>query len=227
MRLLAGLLAAVVLTAAAGCAQTTNGNARWDRSEAAASLPANGADQVLLVPAELSQIVGVRLAPVADKAQPIPGTSSAPDCSALDTVGTRAFVGDDWTSFRLLLVNDGEKHQHVDAEAVAVYSDARVAATVFTSATKGAHACDGEAAPATDDQASWRFAVNALTPDQVLWNKEQTDAVTLWVCYGGARVRVNTILQAMSCQGDDGGKGIVAAILDRLSANVWDRSVPG
>jgi len=41
---------------------------------------------------------------------------------------------------------------------------------------------------------------------------------------GQARVRINVIIQAMSCQGDDGGQANADAISNRMSARVWDLS---
>jgi hypothetical protein len=225
MRLPVGIIAAAVLTIA-GCDRTADGRPQWDPRQAGTALRADDASQVLLNPGQLSQIVGTRLGVVADRNGPISERSSAADCTPLDAVGMQAFVGGAWSGFHLLMVNDGGSHEHVDAEAIAIYSENRTAAKAFASATKGLRACDGEVAPAGDDDASWKFAVNELTADQVLWNKQQTNVPELWVCYGGARVRVNAILQAMSCQGDDNGKGNVAAILDGLSANAWDRSAP-
>jgi hypothetical protein len=225
-RLLVAVCAAAVLTIS-GCDRTANGSARWDPAQAGTPLRADDANHVMLDPAGLSQIVGARLAVVADRTRPISKPSTAPHCSPLASVGMQAFVGDDWSGFHLLLVNDGRAHQHVDTEAVAIYSDDHRAATLFASVAKGLRACDGEVALAIDENASWKFAVNDLTADAVLWNKKETDVAVLWVCYGGARLRVNAILQAMSCQGDDNGKGNVAAILDRMSANAWNRSGRG
>jgi hypothetical protein len=225
-RLLVAVCAAAVLTIG-GCDRTANGSARWDPAQAGRPLRADNANQVMLDPAGLSQIVGARLAVVADRTRPISKPSAAPHCSPLASAGMQAFVGDDWSGFHLLLVNDGRPQQHVDAEAVAIYSDDHRAATVFASVTKGLRACDGEVALATGNNASWKFAVNDLTADAVLWNKQETDVAGLWVCYGGARLRGNAILQAMSCQADDNGKGNVAVILDRMSANAWNQSGRG
>jgi PknH-like extracellular domain len=220
MRLLVPILAAVILLVAA-CDRATAGSAQWNPAEATAPMRADDTDSVLLDASQLSQIVGVKLKLDADQGTPIAGSSAAPECSALDAVGMQAFVGDDSTGFHLLLLSDGFKHEHVVAEAVAVYSDSHSAATVFGTATKDLQACDRKEAKDEGGGADWKFAVNELTPDTVRWNKEQTNLPSLWVCYGQARLRNNAIVQAMSCQGDDNGQANVQAMSDQMSANVW------
>ena len=101
-------------------------------AQAITPLRADDADQVLIGASQLRDIVGVKLQTDADQARPIPGTSAVPACSALDAAGMQAFLGDNWSGFHVLLFTDGDKHDHVVAEAVAVYPDARSAATQFT-----------------------------------------------------------------------------------------------
>jgi hypothetical protein len=221
MRLLVILAAAVLVFT--GCQRTSPGAAQWDAADAGRPLVADDANQVLLDPSQLSEIVGARLQLEADLGRPLPGISPAPECSPLDSVGTQAFVGDDWSGFHVLLFSDF-LHNHVAAEAVAAYPDKQSAATVFASATKDVAACDTKEAIGATGLGDWRFAVNDVTADAVRWNKQQLDSPEFWVCYGQARVRNNVIVQAMSCQGDDGGELNAQTMLDQMSANVWDLS---
>ena len=222
MRLPAILAAAVLVLA--GCDRTAAGVPHWDAAGAGKLLVADDSNQVLLDPAQLSEIVGKQLQLEVDQGQPIEATSAAPECSALDVAGTQGFVGDDWSGFHLLLYTGGFLNRHVVAEAVAVYPDAHSAAAVFAEATKGLAACDGKEAIGASGGGDWKFAVNEVTADTLRWSKQQTDVPDLWVCYGQARVRNNAILQAMSCQGDDGGEVNAEAMLNQMSANVWDLS---
>lgn len=210
--------------AAAGCAHTVAGAPVWNAADAVSGLRPADADQVLLGPADVSAAVGVRLQVDADRALPIAGSSPAPACSALDSVGMTAFVGDSWTGFHVVLFTDGDRRGDVVAEAVAVYSDPETAASVFATAAGSARACDGQRAVGTGGDAAWGFTVGDLDADVVRWRKEQLGIPMTWVCHGEARLRSNAILQAMVCRGDDGGATVVTSLADRMSAHVWELS---
>ena len=110
-----------------------------------------------------------------------PVRSRAPDqqptrcpCSALEEVGMRSFVGDDFLAFHLLLMTDdsGTDHKVVVAEAATVYPDTRAATTAFANTAAKMPECDGMQ---FDHEAVWQLAVNDVEPDTVRWNKEQMD----------------------------------------------------
>ncbi|MGY4710237.1 sensor domain-containing protein [Mycolicibacterium sp. CBM1] len=214
-------VAAVLLS---GCAQTVAGNAVSNPAHAITPLRADDTDQVLIGPAQLRDIVGVKLQTDADQARPIPGSSAVPACSALDAAGMQAFLGDKWAGFHVLLFTDGDRHDHVVAEAVAVYPDAASAATQFGVGTKNAKACDGQRALSAGGDAAWKFSVPEITADTVRWTKQQIGIPLQWTCAAEARLRNNAIVQAMACQGDDGGQVTVTTMTDRMSASVWELS---
>ena len=149
---------------------------------------------------------------------------AAPACSALDAVGMGAFVGDSWSRFHVLLFTDGDRHEQVVAEAVAVYDDPDAAATVFSAATGAARSCDGQRASGTGGDAAWSFTVTDADGDAVRWRKQQIGIPLTWVCQGEARLRNNAVLQAMACRGDDSGRSTVTRVTDRMSASVWELS---
>src|SRR5271165_1160092 len=218
---LAGLFAAALLLA--GCAQPIGGRAVAPPSHVSRPVSGGDLDSILLTPSQLSDIIGAKLQLQADVSHPVAGDPADGPCAALDTVGMQPFIGNGFSAFHLLLLSDGSSavHDHVITQAVAVYPDAPSATTAFTTATSGLPPCDGKNVKA---EAAWKFAVNDITADTARWNKEQTDLPMLWVCYGQARVRINAIVQAMSCQGDDGGQANAGAILNRMSAAVWELS---
>ncbi len=220
---LAGVLAltAVVLS---GCAQSTAGTAVWNPAQSIKPLRPSDADQILVSPAQLRDIVGVKLQTDADQARPIPGSSAVPACSALDAAGMAAFIGDSWSGFHVLLFTDGDKHEHVIAEAVGVYPEASSAAAAFVHGTKDVKACDGQRALSTGGDAAWKFTVPEANSDTVRWSKLQIGIPMSWVCYGEARLRNNAVLQAMSCASDDSGQVTVTTMTDRMSATVWELS---
>jgi len=223
MRLIAGVLvsSAVVLS---GCAQSIAGTAVWNPAQSLKPLRADDADQVLFGPAQLRDIVGVKLQTDADQARPISGSSAVPACSALDAVGMAAFVGDTWSGFHVLLFTDGDRHENVVAEAVAIYPESRTAATSFAQGTKDAKACDGQRALSTGGDAAWKFSVPEANSDTVRWSKEQIGIPMSWICYGEARLRNNAVVQAMACAADDRGQTTVTTMTDRMSAAVWELS---
>ena len=223
MRLLAGVIAstAVVL---AGCAHTIAGAAVWNPAQSLQPLRPDDTDQILISPSQLRDITGVNLQNDADQSRPITGSSAVPACSALDAVGMQAFVGDQWSGFHLLLFTDGDKHDHVVAEAVTVYPDAHSAATAFAVGAKDAKACDGQRAMGTGGDAGWKFSAPEVNADTVRWNKQQIGITIPWVCFGEARLRNNAVVQAMACQGDNDGQVTVTTMTDRMSATVWELS---
>jgi hypothetical protein len=216
-----GLVTAALLLA--GCGQPIDGRAVAPPSHPSRSVSGGALDSILLPASQLSDIVGAKLQLHADVTRPVPGNPAEGPCTALDTPGMQPFVGDGFSGFRLMLLSDGKatQHDHVVTQAVAVYADVPTATTAFTTTTSTLPPCDGKE---VKTEAAWRFAVNDITADTVRWNKEQTDLPTLWVCYAQARVRVNAIIAAMSCQGDDGGQANAEAITNRMSATVWDLS---
>jgi PknH-like extracellular domain len=213
-------LLAVILVA--GCSSTTSGRAVAAVKHAARPLAAADLESVLLTPAQLSDIVGAALVPRVDQKRPVGGGPSGP-CAALDSAGSDAFVGNDFSGFHVLLAADGTEivHDHIVTEAGTVYPDAATAAKQFGAATGALGACNGRH---VREMADWRYAVNDVTADTVRWNKEQTDAPALWVCYGQGRVRNNVIVEAMACQGDDTGAQKADTIVNRMSASVWELS---
>ena len=218
---LAGLCTAALVLA--GCAQPIDGRAVAPSSHASRPVSGGDLDNILLTPSQLSDIVGTKLQLQGDVTRPVAGDPAEGPCAGLDTVGMQPFIGDGFSAFRLLLLSDGTaiQHDHVVTQAAAVYPDVGSATKAFGTATSRLQPCDGKN---VKTEAAWRFAVNDLSTDTVQWNKEQTDLPMLWVCYGQARIRVNVMIQAMSCQGDDGGKANADAISNRMSASVWDLS---
>ena len=223
MRPLLVLLASAALLVLAGCAHTVAGVAVWNPAQSLQPLRADDTDQILIGPAQLRDVAGVKLQVDADQVRPIAGSSAVPACSALDAAGMAAFLGDSWSGFHTLLYTDGDQHDHAIAEAVAIYPDARTAAA-FTSGSKDAKACDGQRALSTGGDAAWKFSVPEINADTVRWTKQQIGIPITWVCHGEARLRNNAVVQAMACQGDDGGQITVTTMTDRMSASVWELS---
>lgn len=135
-----------------------------------------------------------------------------------------AFVGDSWSNFHVLLFTDGDRHQQVVAESVAVYPDASSAGVAFAEASGAAKACDGQRALGTGGDAAWSFTVPAADSDTVRWRKQQIGIPLNWICHGEARLRSNAVLQVMACRGDDTGRDTVTRLADRMSATVWELS---
>jgi hypothetical protein len=206
----------------AGCAHTTDGVAKAPRAHAARPLVSGDLDSVMLTPKQLIEIIGAPLTLRLDQKRPVGGGPGGP-CAAIDTAGSDAFVGNGFGGYHVLVLADGkgDQHDHVVSQSAAVYPDAQSAAKQFISVTGGLQPCNGRH---VRDDADWKFAVNDITPDTVLWNKEQTDVPMLWVCYGQGRVRNNVILEAMVCRGDDQGAQNAGAMIDRMSAAVWELS---
>jgi hypothetical protein len=222
VRLAAILGASAVLVA--GCAQTVAGSAVSNPAHGITPLRAGDTDQVLIGPAQLHDIIGVKLQTDADQTRPIPGSSAVPACSALDAAGMAAFLGENSVGLHVMLFTDGDKHDHVVAEAVAIYADGASAAAQFATGTKNAKACDGQRALSSGGDAAWKFTVPDISADTVRWNKQQIGIPFDWTCYAEARLRNNAIVQAMACQGDDGGQVAVTTMTDRMSASVWELS---
>ena len=223
MRRHAALLAtsAVMLS---GCAHTVSGAAASGPVGAVSGVLPGDADQILLGAGDVSDILGTKLQLDADRSRPIAGASAAPACSVLDAVGMAAFVGDSWSRFHVLLFTDGDRHEQVVAEAVAVYHDPVTAATVFSAASGAARACDGQRSLGTGGDAAWSFTVTDVNADAVRWRKQQIGIPLTWVCQGEARLRNNAVLQAMACRDDDSGRDTVTRLTDRMSASVWELS---
>ncbi len=224
MRPLLVLLASAAALMLAGCAHTVAGVAVWNPAQSLQPLRADDTDQILIGPAQLRDIAGVKLQVDADQVRPIAGSSAVPACSALDAAGMAAFLGDSWSGFHTLLYTDGDQHDHAIAEAVAIYPDARSAAAAFASGSKDAKACDGQRALSTGGDAAWKFSVPEINADTVRWTKQQIGIPITWVCHGESRLRNNAVVQAMACQGDDGGQVTVTTMTDRMSASVWELS---
>ncbi len=225
MRRVALLAAALVAApAAAGCAQTVPGAAVFDSAQGISGLRPGDADQVLLGTAEVGDLAGDKLQVDADRSRPIAGSSAIPACSALDAVGMTAFVGDSWARFHVLLFTDGDRNEQVISEAVAVYPDSAAAAAAFSAGTREAGTCNGQRALGTGGDAAWAFTVPVVDADAIRWRKQQIGIPMTWVCHGEARLRSNTVLQAMACRGDDSGRVTVTAMTDRMSAAVWELS---
>ena len=124
----------------------------------------------------------------------------------------------------MLLLTDGDRHEQVVAEAVAVYPDTPAAASAFSAGTQDARACDGQRALGTGGDAAWSFSVPVVDSDAVRWRKRQMGIPLTWVCHGEARQRANAVLQVMACRGDDSGRVTATTIADRMSAAVWELS---
>jgi hypothetical protein len=224
LRLPVPVLATVVLAAAvwsAGCDRTTDGVATPNKAHVGQTVPSAQVDTVLLIPSQVTDIVGVELRPKVEQTVALPGIPDDGPCAGVDTVGMQAFVGDGYSSFHLVLSANGDdaNRNHVVAQAASIYPDAASAEKAFAAATPPLAACNGKEVKA---EADWRYAVTEVTADSVRWNKVQKDSPQLWVCYGQARVRDNVIVQAMACQGDDGGEHVANAVLDHMSATVWE-----
>ena len=217
-------LVAFAVVALAGCAHTVTGAAVSNPAQPITPLRADDTGQVLISAAQVSDIVGSRLQVDADQARPVTGSSAVPACSALDSVGMAAFLGNRWSGFRVLLFTDGDLHDRVVAQAVAVYPEAGSAAAAFAAGTSEVRACDGQRALSTGGDAAWKFSVQEDNTDTVRWTKQQLAIPLTWECHGEARLRNNAVLQAMACQGDDGGRLVVTTLTDRMSASVWELS---
>lgn len=224
MRLQAAILATGAVMLLSGCAHNVVGEAVVDRAQAGGGLRPADADQVLLGAADVGDIVGVRLQLDADRSRPIAGASAVPVCSALDAVGMSAFVGDASSAFHVLLFTDGDRHEQVLSEAVAVYPDPATAGAVFSAAIGNARGCDGQRALGTGGDAAWSFTVPEADADSIRWRKQQIGIPLTWVCHGEARLRNNAVLQVMACRGDDSGRDTVTRLADRMSASVWELS---
>ncbi|MDA2992158.1 MAG: sensor domain-containing protein [Actinomycetota bacterium] len=225
MRRVAILTAALTLAVTVtGCAHTVSGAAVRNQGDQPGGLRPGDADQVLLGAGEVGDVVGATLALDADRSRPIAGSSAVPACSALDAVGMSAFVGDDWSQFHVLLFTDGDRHEQVVSEAVAVYPDAAVAASAFAHGTRDVKSCDGQRAVGAGGDAAWSFSVPLVDADVVRWRKQQIGIPLTWVCHGEARLRNNAVLQVMACRGDDSGRVAVTTLADRMSASVWELS---
>jgi len=212
---------AVVLS---GCTYSVAGVAVWNPAQSLKPLRADDADQILIGPAQLRDIVGVKLQLDADQSKPISGSSAVPACSALDATGMAAFIGDTWSGFHVLLFTDGDGHENVVAEAVAIYPESRTATTAFAKGSKDSKACDGQRALSAGGDAAWKFTVSESNSDTVRWSKEQIGIPMSWNCYGEARLRNNAVVQAMACAADDVGQTTVMTMTDRMSATVWELS---
>jgi hypothetical protein len=223
VRVLAAVMPAAMILVA-GCGGTTGGRGQASHGHVSQPVASTDLDDVMMTPPQLSDVVGVPLQLRVDQLRPVGGGPGGP-CGALDTAGDGDFIGKGYSAFHVLLLSDGKDntHDHVVTQSAAVYPDAQTATKQFGSATSGVGSCNGRR---VNSEAAWKFAINDVTPDAVLWNKEQTDVPLLWVCYGQARVRDNVILQAMACQGDDGGVKVADAIVNHMSAAVWDLSAP-
>ena len=93
MRPLLVLLASAALLVLAGCAHTVAGVAVWNPAQSLQPLRADDTDQILIGPAQLRDVAGVKLQVDADQVRPIAGSSAVPACSALDAAGMAAFLG--------------------------------------------------------------------------------------------------------------------------------------
>lgn len=220
MRSRVALLAATSVVLA-GCGHTVTGAAVRDAG-AGASLRAEDAGEVLISPVQVQQIIGQPLFVDADRTDPVAGSSVIPACSALDTVGMAAFVGDEFSGIRVVLLTN-DRHDGMVAEAVAVYPDAATAADAFRAGTKDARACDGQRAAETVE-AAWKFSVQDDNADTVRWTKQQLAIPLTWLCHGEGRLRNNAVLQVMVCRSDDDGQTVVTTLTDRMSAKVWELS---
>lgn len=184
--------------------------------------PVSGGElkSVFLTPSELGDIVDSDLQVRFEAGEPILSTPGA-RCSALEELGVRTFFGDDFLAFHLLLLTDdgGTDHKVVVGEAVTVYPDSPAAMAAFASTAAQMPECDGKL---FDAQALWQLAVGDVNTDTVRWNKEQLDLPFLWVCHGQSRVRINVVMQAMVCRDNDDGEVDAQAMMDRMSASVWE-----
>jgi hypothetical protein len=221
MRILAvGIIGAALGTA--GCQRIVAGVAQPDRAHVAAKVSGNQINNVLLIPSELNKVAGVELKPRVELGRPVPGgLGGTGPCEALNSVGTDTFVGKDYTTFHVVLSSDGQGGYaaHVAAQSASIYPDASTAREAFKTGTSGIGGCNGRH---VKSDAEWLYTVGEVTADTAHWVKEQTDAPGVWRCYGQARVRENVLLEAMACQNDSGGERKAQAILDRMSATVWE-----
>src|ERR1700682_357167 len=106
MRLPVPILAAAVLAAAvcaAGCERTSDGVANPNRAHVGQAVPSAQVDSVLLIPSQITDIVGVELRPKVEAALPLTGIWADGPCAGVDTVGMAGFVGDGYSSFHLVL----------------------------------------------------------------------------------------------------------------------------
>ncbi len=223
MRLPVALLASTAV-ALSGCAHTVSGAALRNVGGPVTGMQPEATGDVLLSPGQVHEIVGSPVQVDADRARPVSGSSPVPVCSALDTVGMSAFVGEGWSGCRVLLLTAAARRDRGVAEAVAVYPDPAAAAAAFRAGTKDARACDGQHTPRTASAAQWKFSVPERNADTVRWTKRQLAIPMTWVCHGEGRLRNNAVVQAMACQGDDGGQAVVTSLSDRMSASVWELS---
>src|ERR1700694_4750553 len=126
MRLPVPILAAVVLATAlwsAGGGRTTEGFATPNRAHVGQAVPSAQVDSVLLIPSQITDIVGVELRPKVEQALPLTGISADGPCGGVDTVGMAGFVGDGYASFHLVLSADGDdaNRNHVVSQGATIY----------------------------------------------------------------------------------------------------------
>lgn len=218
------VLCAPVAAVVAGCAHTVAGAVVFNPAEPITPLlragtPVRSCSVFLRYPT--SSAAGCRPMPTAPGRLP---ASAAPACSALDAVGMSAFVGDGWSGIRVLLFTDGDRHDRVVSEAVAVYPDAGSAADVAPRRAppgsglvtdSGAEHRQRSGVEVQCGRGQFRHGAVDQTADR------HPDDV---ICHGEARLRNNAVLQAMACQGDDGARPQTVTLTDRMSASVWELS---
>lgn len=217
-------VATAVGAALSGCVHSVSGVAVGNPGQPLNPLRAGDVGQVLVTPAGIRDIAGAGMQVDADQARPVFGSSALSACSALESVGATAFVGNDFSGIRVLLFTDGDRRERVIAEAVAVYPDAVAASEAFSTGTKDVKACDGQRARTTSSDEAWAFSVPERNTDAVRWTKQQLAIPLTWFCQGEARLRNNAVLQAMACQRDADGATVVTRLADRMSASVWELS---
>ena len=167
MRLSAVVVATAGMVAVSGCAHTVTGVAVGNPHQSINPLRGGDTGQVLVSPAQVYDIAGSVMQVDADQSRPVFGSSALAACSALESVGMATFVGKNWSAIRVLLFTEGERHDQVVAEAVAIYPDAAAASDAFTAGTKDTRACDGQRALSTGSAESWAFNVPERTIDTV------------------------------------------------------------
>jgi hypothetical protein len=226
MRLVMPVFTAVLVAVTGlvgGCTRSSDGVARADPAHVRQTVPAQQLSTILLTPSQLADAVGSPVKPRVEMNQPVPGDAGGTQCASLDTAGTRGFVGDGFSAFQLVVSADGtgSTNNHVVAQAASIYPAATAATKAFATATSDLSSCNGRQ---VRGPASWRFAIRDVTADTARWSKQQTDIAQQWLCYAQARVRNNVVIEAMACQGDNGGEAKADTILNDMSASVWEVS---
>lgn len=220
-----GAAATLVL---AGCTRVSDGHAEWVPSQASKLIESSDIEEVILDNTEVVEIIGAQVeqaGPDDDAPQP---EGSLRDCEVMLAAGQRSNAGDQWSGFRARVSTDrqGDDITFFVQQTAIVYDNMDAAKSTMSAAIREMKACDGKTSN-FGQQGTWKYKVDESNDDSITWTNEQTDAISRYRCFGEARIRDNVILRGYSCNSEKDGAPQTAALLDRMSANVWKLATPG